>query len=60
MAQFKQVFLTWLRASVASVGALYLAGTTDPKTLAYAGIAGLVGPLLKYLDTSAPEFGRTK
>ena len=56
----KQMFLSWLRASLASAGALYMAGTTDPKTLAYAGISGLVGPLLRYLDTSAPEFGRTK
>jgi hypothetical protein len=60
MDQFQQVFLTWLRASVASVAALWMSGITDPKTLAYAGISGLVGPLLKYLDTSAPEFGRTK
>ena len=58
--KYKQVFLSWLRASVASVGALWMAGTTDPKTLAYAGISGLVGPLLKYLDSSAPEFGRSK
>ena len=56
----KQMFLSWLRASLASAGALYMAGTTDIKTLAYALLSGLVGPALKYLDTSAPEFGRTK
>jgi len=54
------MFLSWLRASLASAGALYMAGTTDPKTLAYALLSGLIGPALKYLDTSAAEFGRTK
>ena len=54
------MFLSWLRASLASAGALYMAGTTDPKTLAYALISGFIGPVLKYLDTSATEFGRTK
>ena len=58
--KYKQVFLSWLRASLASAGALYMAGTTDPKTLAYALLSGLIGPALKYLDTSAAEFGRTK
>ena len=57
---YKQVFLSWLRASLASAGALYMAGTTDIKTLAYAAISGFIGPVLKYLDTSATEFGRTK
>ena len=58
--QYKQMFLSWLRASLASAGALYMAGTTDPKTLANALISGFIGPVLKYLDTSATEFGRTK
>jgi hypothetical protein len=57
---YKQVFLSWLRASLASAGALYMAGTTDPKTLGYAAISGFIGPVMKYLDTSATEFGRTK
>lgn len=56
----KQVFLSWLRASLSSALALYMAGTTDLKTLGLAAVAGFVGPLLKYLDSSAPEFGRTK
>jgi hypothetical protein len=58
--KYKQMFLSWLRASLASAGALYMAGTTDVKTLGYAAIAGFIGPVLKWLDTSAVEFGRTK
>ena len=49
---------TYLRAGVASVIALYLAGVTDPKALATAGIAAVAGPLLKALDPKAAEFGR--
>jgi hypothetical protein len=56
----KQLFLSWARAAAASAGALYMAGTTDPKVLAYALLSGFIGPVLKWLDTSAPEFGRTK
>ena len=58
MEQFKQLTLTWFRAAAASAVALYLAGETDLKTLAMAAMAGLAGPLLKWLDQSATEFGR--
>ena len=37
---------TWLRASVAAVAALYMAGITDPKTLANAFVAGLLLSLI--------------
>ena len=57
MEQFKQLTLTWFRAAAASAVALYLAGETDLKTLAMAAMAGLAGPLLKWLDPSATEFG---
>ena len=56
----KQMFLSWLRASVASTGALYMAGVTSPKELSYAALAGFIGPVLKWLDPSATEFGRIK
>ena len=54
----KSMLATYLRAGVASVIALYLAGVTDPKALATAGIAAVAGPLLKALDPKAAEFGR--
>lgn len=56
--KFKQVALSWFRAAAAAVVALYLTGITDPKQLASAAIAGVAGPLLKWLDPSASEFGR--
>ena len=56
--KMKSMLATYLRAGVASVIALYLAGVTDPKALATAGIAAVAGPLLKALDPKAAEFGR--
>ena len=56
----KQVGLSYLRAAAASAVALYTAGQHDPKTLATAFVAGLVGPIMKALDKSAPEFGIKK
>jgi hypothetical protein len=57
-AKMKSMLATYLRAGVASILALYLAGVTDPKALATAGIAAIAGPLLKALDPKATEFGR--
>ena len=54
----KQIALSYLRAAAASVVALYTAGQRDPKILATAFVAGVVGPVLKALDKNAPEFGR--
>jgi hypothetical protein len=58
--KLKAIGLSYFRAAAASAVALYTAGQHDPKTLACAFISGLVGPVLKALDTNAPEFGRTK
>lgn len=58
MEQFKQLGLTWFRAAASAAIALYLTGVSDPKTLAAAALAGFAGPLLKWLDPSATDFGR--
>lgn len=58
METLKQVSLTWFRAAASAAIALYLAGETDLKTLGMAALAGFLGPVLKYLDSSAPEFGK--
>jgi hypothetical protein len=58
MEQFKQIALTWFRAAAAAAIALYLAGETDLKTLGMAALAGAAGPVLKWLDSSAVDFGR--
>ena len=56
----KAIASTYLRAAVASVIALYLAGVTDPKALLSAALAAVAGPVLKALDPNATEFGKTK
>lgn len=58
MEQFKQLALSWFRAAAAAVVAIYMTGETNPKTLAAAALAGVAGPVLKWLDPSATQFGR--
>jgi len=48
---------SYLRAAVSCVGALYLSGISDPKVLANAFIAGLIGPLLKAIAPSEGQYG---
>ena len=55
--QIKAIALSYGRAAAAAVAALYMAGVTDPRTLANAFIAALIGPVLKALDPKAKEFG---
>ena len=49
---------TYLRAAVAAVIALYMAGETNPKNLATAALAAVAGPVLKALDPKSTEFVR--
>jgi len=56
-AQLKAAGLSYLRAALSCVGALYLSGITDPKVLANAFIAGLIGPILKALQKSEKQYG---
>ena len=55
--QAKAIALSYGRAAAAAVAALYMAGVTDPRTLANAFIAALIGPVLKALDPKSKEFG---
>jgi hypothetical protein len=49
--------MSYVRAALASVAALYMSGIQDPKVLANAFIAGLVGPLLKAVQPSEKQYG---
>jgi hypothetical protein len=55
--QAKAAGLSYLRAAVSCAAALYMSGITDPKTLANAFIAGLLGPLLRALNSSDKTYG---
>lgn len=58
--KLKQIALSYFRAAASVAAGLYMTGVHDPKVLASAFIAGLIGPILKALDKSAPQFGSTK
>jgi hypothetical protein len=49
--------LSYLRAAASCAAALYMSGITDPKTLANAFVAGLLGPLLRAMNPSDNTFG---
>ena len=55
--QLKAAGLSYIRAAISCAGALYLSGITDPKVLANAFIAGLIGPLLKAIAPNETQFG---
>ena len=57
-AKLQSAALSWFRAAAAAAIALYLAGETNFKVLGTAALAGFLGPVLKWLDSSATEFGR--
>ncbi|CAB4179488.1 hypothetical protein UFOVP1033_140 [uncultured Caudovirales phage] len=57
IATLKSAGATWLRASIAACAALYMAGITDPKTLANAFVAGLIGPAAKFVNPKDPSYG---
>lgn len=48
---------SYIRAALASVVALYMAGQTDPAVLVNAFVAGLVGPLAKALNPKDKAYG---
>jgi hypothetical protein len=55
--QIEAMALSYGRAAAAAVAALYMAGITDPRTLANAFVAALIGPVLKAIDPKSKEFG---
>lgn len=55
--QFKAAALSYLRAALSCVGALYLSGISDPQVLANAFLAGLIGPVLKALAPNEKQLG---
>jgi len=55
--QLQAAGLSYLRHAAACAAALYMSGVTDPKTLANAFLAGLLGPLIRALTPSDKSFG---
>ena len=55
--KMQAMLMSYFRAAMATVIAMYLSGNTNPKALLAAGLAAVAGPLLKALDPKAKEFG---
>jgi hypothetical protein len=57
MNQFKAMAASWLRSFLAAALAVYMAGVTDPKAIAMAGIAAVAPVILRYLNPNDAAFG---
>ena len=57
MEQMKAVAASWARSFLAAALALYMAGETDPKTLAMAGAASVAPVILRWLNPKDQAFG---
>ena len=59
MDKTKAVVASWARSFMAAALALYMAGVTDLKTLAMAGVAAVVPVILRWLNPGDKNFGVT-
>jgi len=56
--QLKAALGSYLRAALAAVGAMLLAGIEDPSKITISALlAGILGPLIKALDPNQDEYG---
>lgn len=58
MKEAKALGASWARSFVAASLTLYMAGETDVKKLALAGVAAVVPVVLRWLNPSDQAFGR--
>lgn len=60
MAQLKALLASWSRSFLAAGIAVYLAGVTDPKAIAGAGLAAILPVILRWLNPKDSAFGLSK
>jgi hypothetical protein len=59
MNKAKALAASWGRSFMAAALALFMAGVTDPKTLAMAGVAAVAPVILRTLNPKDHSFGVT-
>jgi hypothetical protein len=59
MDKAKALAASWARSFMAAALALYMAGVTDPKTLAMGGVAAVAPVILRWLNPQDKSFGLT-
>jgi hypothetical protein len=57
MNQIKALAASWARSFLAASIAVYMAGITDPKAIAGAGLAAVLPVVLRYLNPKDAAFG---
>jgi len=57
MDKAKALIASWARSFMAASLALYMAGVTDPKTLAMGGVAAIAPVVLRWLNPKDQSFG---
>jgi hypothetical protein len=57
MKDLKAMAASWARSFLAAGIAVYMAGITDPKAIAGAGLAAVLPVVLRYLNPNDTAFG---
>jgi hypothetical protein len=57
MNQIKPMAASWARSFLAASMAVYMAGVTDPKAIASAGLAAVLPVILRWLNPNDSSFG---
>ena len=57
MKDIKALAASWARSFMAASIAVYMAGVTDPKAIAMAGVAAVLPVALRYLNPKDSAFG---
>jgi hypothetical protein len=57
MKEIKSIAASWARSFLAAGIAVYMAGITDPKAIAGAGLAAVLPVVLRYLNRNDSAFG---
>ena len=55
--QIKPMAASWARSFLAAAVAVYMAGVTDPKAIASAGLAAVLPVILRWLNPNDSSFG---
>jgi hypothetical protein len=57
MTDIKAIAASWARSFLAASIAVYMAGITDPKAIAGAGLAAVLPVIMRYLNPNDKAFG---
>jgi hypothetical protein len=57
MNQIKPIAASWARSFLAAAVAVYMAGVTDPKAIASAGLAAVLPVIMRWLNPNDTGFG---